>query len=125
MKKLLITLLLISPFSFADWGDVYYCESTSGSHTTLDGLLRNYTYSVKFQFKLDETKQAMVFGSSSSDYFRGEVFELKPLMHIPSKEYWYAGSRFSTSFFKEGKFLYARVGVSGGISTISADCEKF
>ena len=123
MKKLLITLLLISPFSFADWGDVYYCQMTFHSQSELGSERTNYKLG-KFSFKLDETKQAMVFGSSSSDYFRGEVFELKPLMHIPSKEYWYAGSRFSTSFFKEGKFLYARVGVSGGISTISADCDK-
>ena len=28
MKKLIIALMLISPVSFADWGDVYYCEMT-------------------------------------------------------------------------------------------------
>ena len=28
MKKLLITLLLISPFSFADWAITYKCDIT-------------------------------------------------------------------------------------------------
>jgi len=37
MKKLLITLLLISPFSFAGWGDVYYCIATTNS-LTVSGL---------------------------------------------------------------------------------------
>ena len=63
MKKLLITLLLISPFSFADWGDVYYCQMTNSSGITLEGEKENYKLE-KFQFKLDKTKNVMMFGSS-------------------------------------------------------------
>ena len=39
MKRLLlhITLLLISPFSFADWDDVYYCQMTNALEITLEG----------------------------------------------------------------------------------------
>jgi len=43
MKKLLITLMLISPFSFAEWGDVYYCQMTNWIITTLEGKRTDYT----------------------------------------------------------------------------------
>ena len=42
MKKLLITLMLISPFSFADWDDVYYCQMTTHSDVTLEGKRTDY-----------------------------------------------------------------------------------
>ena len=73
MKKLLITLLLISPFSFADWGDVYYCQMTG--HITLDneGAIKNWNLE-KFQFKLDKAKESFVFGDSSSDYLPKYIF---------------------------------------------------
>lgn len=29
MQRLILTLLFISPFSFADWGDVYKCQMTN------------------------------------------------------------------------------------------------
>jgi hypothetical protein len=73
MKKLLIILLLISPFSFADWGDVYYCEMTTNSLTILEGERTDYQLE-KFQFKLDKTKNAMVFGKGG--YMNGVVAEL-------------------------------------------------
>jgi len=40
IKSLLLALLLISPASFADWGDVYYCQMTSFHYTPLDGKVR-------------------------------------------------------------------------------------
>ena len=63
MQKLLITLLLISPFSFSDWGDVYCCQMTNSLGITLEGVKENYKME-NFQFKLDKTKNVMVFGSS-------------------------------------------------------------
>ena len=123
MKKLLITLLLISPFSFADWGDVYYCQMTTLSQTTLEGERTDYKLE-KFTFKLDKTKNAMVFGD------RG-TFKIHPNLKLgqidsldPSKESWFANSKIGTSFFKEGKLLYSFVIPKTG-TTISADCEKF
>ena len=84
MKKLLITLMLISPFSFADWGDVYYCQMTTFSQTTmLKGKRTDYTLD-KFQFKLDKTKNSMVFGSSG--YFKDSETKLIPKMHWPNIE---------------------------------------
>ena len=121
MKKLLITLMLISPFSFADWGDVYYCQITTMSTTSLQGKRTDHIVE-KFQFKLDKTKNAMVFGKSG--FFNDSVMELREGFTFPSQESWFAGDRFSTFYFEEGKFLYSFTG-SAGLSAISADCDKF
>ena len=121
MKKLLITLLLISPFSFADWGDVYYCQMTTLSETTLEGKRTDYILE-KFQFKLDKTKNAMVFGEAG--YFAGVELELREEMNWPPKEEWYAAIRYGMAYFNEGKFPYVMADSSGSVS-LSADCDKF
>ena len=120
MNKLLITLLLISPFSFADWGVVYYCQMTHLSYITLEGE-RTDSLLQKFTFKLDKTKNAMVFGKG--DYFNDEELELREVMSWPSIEIWYAKDKYSVSYFKEGKFLFTIV--TNNITSISADCDKF
>ena len=121
MKKLLITLILVSPLSFADWGDVYYCQMTSLVDTFIDGTVKQYKLQ-KFQFKLDEEKKSMVFGQSG--YFINSV---KPLLDdgsaFPSQESWWAGDRFSTLTYRKGKFLYAAIG--DDVTSISANCDKF
>ena len=121
MKKLLITLLLISPFSFADWGDVYYCQMTNSLGISLEGKRTNYALE-KFQFKLDKTKNAMVFGKSG--IFKGSEMYLREGMSFPESELWYVfHDRYGMSYFNEGKFVYSMVTI--GISSIAADCEKF
>ena len=120
MKNLLITLLLISPFSFADWGDVYYCQMTSVLDISAEGEITNYTLE-KFQFKLDETKSAMVFGKES--FVKNLVLELREGMNFPAKEMWYARDRYTSTKFEGGKFLYSLVG--DAIQTMSATCDKF
>jgi len=121
MKKLLLALMLLSPFSLADWGDVYYCQTTNFSDITLEGKAKNYTLE-KFQFKLDKTKKAMVFGSSG--YFKGTEAKLTPDSHWPSLESWYSHEKYAVYYFKEGKFLYVSNGSMGALS-MSADCDKF
>jgi len=64
MKKLLITLLLISPFSFADWGDVYYCQMTSFIGVTAEGNQDKYQLE-NFKIHLDKERRAMVTRSSN------------------------------------------------------------
>ena len=121
MKKLLIALLLVSPFSFADWGDVYYCQMTSLVDTHIDGTVEQYKLQ-KFQFKLDETRRAMVFGNSS---FLGDmVMELVDGKHFPAQEFWWGYSEYGRSFFEKGRFLFSMVSVRG-ITSISANCDKF
>ena len=120
MKKLLITLMLISPFSFADWGDVYYCQETTHSGTTLEGERTDYRLE-KFQFKLDKTKNAMVFGKNG--YFSDIVLELRKGSNFPNTETWRAGDIWSAVYFKKGKLIFSSYGI--GITAISADCDKF
>ena len=120
MKKLLITLLLISPFSFADWGDVYYCQMTTLSQTTLEGERADYQLE-KFTFKLDKAKNAMVFGKKG--YFAGKEKELETGWQ-PSMEVWASSDFVHLSFFKDDKFMYASMGPEN-TTALSADCEKF
>jgi len=121
MKKLLITLLLITPASFADWGDVYYCQMTTHSTITLEGKKTDYILE-KFQFKLDKTKKAMVYGSTG--YFSEEKVPLIEGRSWPEQEVWRAEDNFSHAYFKEGKFLYSMIG-SRIMTSISANCDKF
>jgi len=113
-------MLLGSGAANADWGDVYYCQMTNSFGISLEGEKINYKLE-KFQFKLDQTKNAMVFGSTGM--FQDEVFELTTGRNWPSQEVWYANDKYSMTNFSEGKFLYSQV-VQGIISQ-SADCDKF
>ena len=121
IKNLLLALLLISPTSFADWGDVYYCQMTTNSKVSLEGKRTDYTLE-KFQFKLDRTKNAMVFGSSG--YFTDHEMKLKSGNHWPSIEKWFSYDLYDQAYFEEGKFLYSFTGATG-ITTVTADCDKF
>lgn len=121
MKEIIFftVLILISPASFADWGDVYYCQMTNFHYTPLDGTVKEDRALEKFQFKLDETKQAMVFQSYS--WLNG--LELIDALSVPSEEMWWAESHMEGSYFQRGKLIHALVGI-GGITSLSADCHK-
>ena len=125
IKKLItglaLSMLLSSGTANAGWGDVYYCQMTNNIEITLEGEMKNYKLE-KFQFKLDQTKHAMVFGSKS--YLGGEVLKLNKGDNVPLREYWLASARYSITDFLFGKFLFTHNG-SGSITSISADCEKF
>ena len=118
---LTLSLLLSSGVANADWGDVYYCQMTNYIEISLEGEKINYKLE-KLQFKLDQTKNAMVFGSTG--YFADSVKELTTGWNWPSEEKWYASNTLSIAFFEKGKFLYTRNG-SIGIVSVSADCDKF
>ena len=63
----------------------------------------------------------MVFGSTG--FFQDEVIDLTS--GVPDQEVWYANYENSgVYFFKEGKFFYTSAGPFG-ISSVSADCDKF
>jgi len=119
MKKLLLALMLLSPFSFADWGDVYYCQMTSHSGTDEEGKETNYNLQ-RFQFKVDETKNAMVFGAGG--YFEGSVLPIT--YYHPNEEWVEMRDEYSMGAFRKGKFLYALV-ISSKMKTLTADCDKF
>ena len=123
IKKLVVgsmfSMLLASEMATADWGDVYYCQMTNFISITLEGKQTNYILE-KFQFKLDQTKKAMVFGSTG--YFQDQVYELGD--NWPSLEKWYANNTYSNTYFDDGKLLYTYNGASGALAA-SADCDKF
>ena len=125
IKKLVVgsmfSMLLGSGVANADWGDVYYCQMTNLLEITVEGEKKNYKLE-KFQFKLDQTKKAMVFGSTG--YFKDNVVELVTGGNWPSQESWYANDTYSSTFFDNGKLLFTRNGHSGA-RIISADCDKF
>ena len=122
MKKLLITLLLISPFSFADWDDVYYCQMTRFVGITPGGFEKVNYDPENFQFKLDKAKNAVVFGGSG--YLAGIVIELREEVSRPELERWYAGNYRSIAHLDHRQFIYVSAGPMGSKS-ISADCDKF
>tara|TARA_B110001469_G_scaffold124683_1_gene138789 strand:- start:1886 stop:2173 length:288 start_codon:yes stop_codon:yes gene_type:complete len=94
---------------------------TTNSQTTLEGERTDYQLK-RFQFKLDKTKKAIVFGSSG--FFDKFVLPLSSSQQWPSAKAWYAKDDHSMAYFDEGKFLYVTAGISGSTS-ISADCDKF
>ena len=121
MKNLLITLLLISPFSFADWGDVYYCQMTSFVGTDAEGTVTKYKLE-KFQFKLDKSQQAAVYGNSG--YFKGWRGKLADWATHRPEERWTTQMQYSITMFEEGKFFSSDV-YYDSITTVSANCDKF
>ena len=125
IKKLVVgsmfSMLLGSEMAAADWGDVYYCQMTNFLEITLQGEKTNYTPQ-KFQFKLDQTTNAMVFGSTG--FFENSVFELTKGRNWPSQESWNANTKYSMGYFEDGKFLYTYNGSAGAVAA-SADCDKF
>jgi hypothetical protein len=118
---LALSMLLASGVAIADWGDVYYCQMTAFGSITTEGE-QQYHKLDKFQFKLDQTKKAMVFGSSG--YVSDQVLELVEDWAWPEQEAWYAKNLDQTTWFEKGKFSYAQVATTKIVS-MTADCDKF
>ncbi len=113
----MFSMLLVSEMAAADWGDVYFCQMTNFDGITLEGEKVQFKLE-KFQFKLDQTKNAMVFGNRG--VFTGRLIEL---LNNPIIEVWNANDKFSMTYFKHGKFLLTQNANEARI--ISADCDKF
>ena len=125
IRKLVVgsmfSMLLVSDMAAADWGDVYYCQMTNSLGITVEGEIKIYKPE-KFQFKLDQTKNAMVFGSTG--VFAGEVVDLVIGSNFPSQELWVANNKWDIVTFQTGKFLFTQ-NTFEAIRSISADCDKF
>lgn len=121
MKKLCIMLLLFSPLSFAGWGDVYYCQMTDFSEINLEGNQKNYALQ-KFQFKLDEEQNAMVFGKGG--FFNDANISLDYEYTLTAAEKWRGESAFEKVIYREGRFLYSMV-IFDKITSLIANCDKF
>ena len=125
IKKLVVgsmlSMLMASGMASADWGDVYYCQMTNSIEITHDGEMKNYPLE-RFQFKLDQTKNAMVFGSKG--YFINGVIELVDGWGAVREETWKAHTKYSMTTFANGDFLYTYNGLLSA-AVVVADCEKF
>ena len=119
IKRILLTLLLISPFSFADWGDIYYCEMTYFSQINKEGKQQDYIPQ-KFKFKLDKEQNAMKFGKSG--YFDNYSISLDHF--APLYQSWTGRSDYALARFNKGKFLFSSVYVDN-VTTAIANCDKF
>jgi len=131
MKKLLLALMFLSPFSFADWGDVYYCQMITHEMINDDGTV--YSVVLKnFKFNMDEQSQSMVFGSvplmwkkqmfpvvSLEQFANGMIFKTKS--RVGDSLY---GSFKSTFNYNKGK-LFGTAFVGNGLLAMVADCDKF
>jgi len=120
----LFSMLLVSEMAAADWGDVYYCQMTNFIEVKPNGELTKRKLG-KFKFKLDQTKNAMVFVDKDviTGHFGNRVLELDIDRSRPSQDSWYVNDEYFMIHFTEGKFVSAWAG--SGIWTLSADCDKF
>jgi hypothetical protein len=76
----------------------------------------------KFKFKLNQATKTLEFGSGG--YFNNFSMDLVDVDYYFSHTVWNADSSNSKAYFQEGKFLTASV-IFMGITSISADCDKF
>jgi len=123
MNKLLITLLLVSPLSFADWGDVYYCQMTSFVEVSVEGKVTQYRLE-RFRFTLDDVEMGAVrFGESG--YLKGVYLPVEMDTWMPSIPKFAASNKNIRVTFRVGKFKYTDNFISQSGALITADCDKF
>ena len=120
---LTLSMLLGNGMAAADWGDVYYCKMTHFEDIDLSHGRKTGFKLQTFQFKLDQTKNAMVFGNKS--WFKDEMYDLAEGGDSPEQERWYARNGASSiTYFRKGKFVYSFISPQSIINVI-ADCDKF
>ena len=118
--RLLLALLLISPASFADWGDTYFCTMTHYSYVTNEGKQTHWPLE-NFKFHMDSDKKALVFGDSGR-YFA--ELELPVELFYPEQVSFDAKNDSSHFKLRGSKAIYtAMYGPQATI--IAADCDKF
>ncbi|MGY9053084.1 MAG: hypothetical protein ACKVH9_05870 [Rhodobacterales bacterium] len=121
MKRVLLALILISPMSYADWGDTYFCTATHHSRVDLDG--KRTTFKLQdFTFHLSKEKNAMVF-DNSENFFKYTVIGLSKLGSFPNLESWSAEDVDSKVVFMEGKFAHGFV-TGRGVTVNTATCQR-
>tara|TARA_R110000823_G_C15755437_1_gene482399 strand:- start:314 stop:697 length:384 start_codon:yes stop_codon:yes gene_type:complete len=121
MAGSMLSMLMASGMVAANWGDVYYCQMTHFDEITFGGEKKSWKLE-KFKFKLNQAKKTLEFGSGG--YFNNFSMDLVDVDYYFSHTVWNADSSNSKAYFQEGKFLTASV-IFMGITSISADCDKF
>jgi hypothetical protein len=132
MKKLLVALLLISPFSFADWGDTYDCKIT---HYTMGGTgatIKEYQNMVgrSFQFQLvsEADEKILTFGDKAFWVLHRELSVTNDKFSSASQ--WLGTAKGTNTraivAFEGGSFAYSWISL-GNINSliVLAECDKF
>ncbi len=122
IKNLLLALLLISPVSFADWGDVYYCQMTTIYNVDREGERATGYKLGKFKFKISKTENSVVFGAGG--YFDNQKMVLESATQDLSS--WSASQQGESDkmFFANDHVIYNFV--SKYFTTVlTANCDKF
>jgi hypothetical protein len=132
IKKLLVALLLISPFSFADWGDTYDCKIT---HYTMGGTgatIKEYQNMVgrSFQFQLvsEADEKILTFGDKAFWVLHRELSVTNDKFSSASQ--WLGTAKGTNTraivAFEGGSFAYSWISL-GNINSliVLADCDKF
>ncbi len=120
MKNLLLVLLVISPFSFAEVNDVFYCKTLKDIRIDKDGTLTSYD-TVAFNFK--EREGVIDFGSTS---LIDTSLPYKITARIADDIR--AETRFSRAYFSgDGNVgeLFWSTAYPSYLRSFVADCEKF
>ena len=135
--RLFLFLILLSPLAQADveWGDTYYCLSTTNSEIKQNEEITKFKEE-PFKFRLDKNKNSMIFGNSG--YFKDIVITITEENF--SERRWgadiIAGEPPSNTMnmgkilFSEGKLVmteltFSRADDSFVAINMFADCDKF
>ena len=124
LKNILLTLLLISPFSFADWGDIYFCNTTliwgvnsNGEQPVTDRKPK------AFKFNLNQAKQLLVFSEKAP--FGDEALQVTfTIFARDGQESFDLKGNLSTAAYHNGIFTYSYASTRGA-RVLTADCDKF
>ena len=124
MKNLLLALLLLSPTSFADWGDTYFCSTTllwgvnsNGEQPVTDRKPKT------FKFNLNKAKQSLVFSEGSPFGYEALDVTFTIFARDGQESFDLKGNR-STAAYHNGVFTYSHTSTRG-VRVITADCDKF
>jgi len=119
MKQVLLALILISPITYADWGDTYFCVMTHHSIVTNEGKQTNYILE-NFKFQMNAKQRVFIFGESG--YFKGTIMPIS--VFVSELEIYQSKDESSHFQLEKGKVIYT---VFSGVYSrvLTADCDKF
>lgn len=120
MKRIALALMLISPFSFAVVGDVYFCSTIKDIQINKDGsLVKRETVAFKFKHNDD----VMDFGPTN---FIDTSLPYKITSRIAGD--FHAETHFSKAYFSEDRDigqLFWSTSNPNYVRSFVADCDKF
>lgn len=122
MKTLILALMLISPYSLANWGDTYYCSTTMNFSVKPNGSGERYIKEKEFfKFNLDEKRESLNFAEKAPF---GDL-SLKVTFSIFARDgqesFDLKGSH-SVAAYHNGTFTYSYAS-TWGARVVTADCQ--